>query len=162
MLLFLNRRHSFLKHRSGICLRVPEHLKVFAEFYPISSTNLLLSIYMSSIIINLCCIEQKAELRCLLPRSLLNCGFFPTCTPKEEKRDTNAINLVSSFSWSGQRKMPSYINKLVFPEDFLTALRTLSMKEDELYRVASLLEEVCSSERFWFTICINNSSDFLS
>lgn len=89
---------------------------------------------------------QKAELRCLLPRNLLNCGFFPSCTPEEGKKDTNAISLVSSFSWSGQRKMPSYANRLVFPEDFLTALRTLAMKEDELYGVASLLEELVGSE----------------
>lgn len=153
MLLFLNRRHSFLTDRSGICLCVYKIIQnPLTEFYPISNTNVLLSIYMSSIITNLCCIEQKAELRCLLPRNLLNCGFFPTCTPEVEKKDTNAISLVSSFSWSGQRKMPAYVNKLVFPEDFLTALRTLAMKEDELYRVASLLEEVCSSERFCFTI----------
>lgn len=91
-------------------------------------------------------VEQKAELRCLLPRGLLNHGFFPPCPPEEEKcKDTNTSSRVSSFSWSGQRKIPSYINKLVFPEDFLTALRTLAMKEDELYQAASLLEEVLLS-----------------
>ncbi|CAM8899606.1 unnamed protein product [Rhodiola kirilowii] len=49
---------------------------------------------------------------------------------------------VGSYSWSGKRKMPSYLSKLVFPEDFLTALRTISMKEEQLYQVSSMLEEV--------------------
>ncbi|KAI5647308.1 hypothetical protein M9H77_33313 [Catharanthus roseus] len=90
---------------------------------------------------------QKAELRCLLPRGLLNHGFFPPCPPEEEKcKDSNTSSRVSNFSWSGQRKIPSYINKLVFPEDFLTALRTLAMKEDELYQAASLLEELVGPE----------------
>ncbi|KAL9690636.1 hypothetical protein QQ045_011042 [Rhodiola kirilowii] len=42
--------------------------------------------------------------------------------------------------------MPSYLSKLVFPEDFLTALRTISMKEDQLYQVSSMLEELVGSE----------------
>ena len=93
--------------------------------------------------INLYLIQQKAELRCLLPRSLLNHGFFPPHTPQGENNDKHLRSQVCSHSWSGQRKSPSYVNTLVFPEDFLTALRTIAMKENELYQVISLLEEVC-------------------
>ncbi|XP_059634085.1 uncharacterized protein LOC132276605 isoform X2 [Cornus florida] len=85
---------------------------------------------------------QKAEMRCLLPRSLLDQGFFPASTPQKENKDKYGISQVCNYSWSGQRKMPSYLNKLVFPEDFLTALRTIAMQEDELYQVSSLLEEL--------------------
>ncbi|KAL8500146.1 hypothetical protein ACS0TY_019947 [Phlomoides rotata] len=87
---------------------------------------------------------QKGELRCLLPRSLLNNGFFPESTLPEgtnEKHTASQFN----FSWSGHRKMPSYSSKLVFPEQFLTALRTITMKENELYQVSSLLEELVGS-----------------
>ncbi|XP_059625049.1 uncharacterized protein LOC132268242 isoform X2 [Cornus florida] len=85
---------------------------------------------------------QKAEMRCLLPRSLLDQGFFPASTPQKENKDKYGTSQVCNYSWSGQRKMPSYLNKLVFPEDFLTALRTKAMQEDELYQVSSLLEEL--------------------
>ncbi|CAA0820799.1 SET domain-containing protein [Striga hermonthica] len=91
---------------------------------------------------------QKGELRCLLPRKLLDNGFFPECSSLEgtyNKRTNNASSF--NYSWSGQRKMPSYINKLVFPEDFLTSLRTITMKEKELNRVSSLLEELVGSEK---------------
>ncbi|KAF8379405.1 hypothetical protein HHK36_028840 [Tetracentron sinense] len=88
---------------------------------------------------------QKAEMRCLLPRSLLDHGFFPACTPQNEGSNKCSIDRVCNYSWSGQRKMPSYLNKLVFPEDFLTALRTIAMQEDEILQVSSLLEEVVGS-----------------
>lgn len=61
-----------------------------------------------------------------------------------EDKDKSISSQVCNYSWSGQRKTPSYLHKLVFPADFLNALRTLAMKEDELYRVSSLLEEVRS------------------
>ncbi|KAK2974763.1 hypothetical protein RJ640_027124 [Escallonia rubra] len=89
---------------------------------------------------------QKAEMRCLLPRSLLDRGFFPACTPKKGSNQNCAVTQVSNYSWSGQRKMPSYVNKLVFPEEFLTSLRTIAMRENELYQVSSLLEELVGSE----------------
>nr|GMC82786.1 ribosomal lysine N-methyltransferase set10-like [Ipomoea batatas] len=85
---------------------------------------------------------QKAELRCLLPRTLLKDGFFPPCMPRIENNDKSSSNSISAYSWSGERKMPSYLNRLVFPEDFLTALRTIAMKDDELYKVTSLLTEL--------------------
>ncbi|KAK4379343.1 hypothetical protein RND71_001205 [Anisodus tanguticus] len=88
---------------------------------------------------------QKAELRCLLPRSLLNRGFFPPSNSSVEDQDKSGSSQVCNYSWSGQRKTPSYLHKLVFPADFLNALRTLSMKENELYRVSSLLEELVGS-----------------
>ncbi|KAK6920202.1 hypothetical protein RJ641_016106 [Dillenia turbinata] len=89
---------------------------------------------------------QKAELRCLLPKSLLNCGFFPMSASKvsEDGKSTGARSC--SYSWSGQRSAPSYLDKLVFPENFLTALRTIAMQEDEFYHVSSLLEELVGPE----------------
>ncbi|KAK9274080.1 hypothetical protein L1049_018894 [Liquidambar formosana] len=88
---------------------------------------------------------QNAEMRCLLPRSLLDHGFFPVGTPQIDGYNKNKINQVCNYSWSGQRKMPSYLNELVFPEEFLTALRTIAMKEDEIFHVSSLLEELVGS-----------------
>lgn len=86
---------------------------------------------------------QKAQLRCLLPKSLLEHGFFAAGHPKDGSNDNKwEVDRISSFSWSGQRRMPSYLNKLVFPENFLTALRTIAMQEDEISKVSSLLEEV--------------------
>lgn len=85
--------------------------------------------------------SQKAELRCLLPRSLLEHGFFSECTAKNKGND-KCEGRVCNYSWSGQRKTPSYLNKLVFPEKFLTALRTIALQEDELFQVQSMLEEV--------------------
>ncbi|KAF3442245.1 hypothetical protein FNV43_RR16161 [Rhamnella rubrinervis] len=89
---------------------------------------------------------QKAELRCLLPRSLLDHGFFPVGIPKDEGNESCKRDQVCSYSWSGERKMPSYLNKLVFPDKFLSALRTIAMKEDELFQVSALLEELVGSE----------------
>ncbi|KAH9732210.1 SET domain-containing protein [Citrus sinensis] len=90
--------------------------------------------------------EQKAQLRCLLPKSLLEHGFFAAGHPKDGNNDNKLeVDRISSFSWSGQRRMPSYLNKLVFPENFLTALRTIAMQEDEISKVSSLLEELVGS-----------------
>ncbi|XP_062156773.1 uncharacterized protein LOC133864450 isoform X2 [Alnus glutinosa] len=89
----------------------------------------------------LCLCSQKAELRCLLPRSLLDHGFFSECTAKSKGND-KCEGRVCNYSWSGQRKTPSYLNKLVFPEKFLTALRTIALQEDELFQVQSMLEEL--------------------
>lgn len=86
--------------------------------------------------------SQKAEMRCLLPRSLLDHGFFPVGSSNKEGNDKCKLDRVCSYSWSGQRKTPSYLQKLVFPENFLTTLRTIAMQEDELFQVSSLLEEV--------------------
>lgn len=81
-------------------------------------------------------------MRCLLPRSLLDHGFFPVDISNKEGDDKCKLDHVCSYSWSGQRKMPTYLHRLVFPENFLTALRTIAMQEDELFQVSSLLEEV--------------------
>ncbi|KAL0428948.1 UNVERIFIED_CONTAM: hypothetical protein Sradi_0520800 [Sesamum radiatum] len=78
---------------------------------------------------------QKGELRCLLPRSLLKSGFFPRSTLPGGTSNKDTGSQGFNYSWSGQRKAPSYINKLVFPEEFLTALRTITMKENELYQL---------------------------
>ena len=81
--------------------------------------------------------QQKAEMRCLLSKSLLDRGFFSN---KKEANDNSTE--VPNYSWSGQRKPPSYLSKLVFPEEFLTCLRTIAMRENEIFKVSSLLQEV--------------------
>ncbi|XP_022681583.1 uncharacterized protein LOC101778382 [Setaria italica] len=88
---------------------------------------------------------QKGELRCLLPRSLLDNGFFCICS-SEDKDDKKNISPFCNYSWSGQRKVPSYLHKIVFPQEFLSTLRTIAMQEHEIEQVASLLGEVGSSE----------------
>lgn len=85
---------------------------------------------------------QKAETRCLLPKTLLDNGFFPIGIKKGGENDKCKMNLACNYSWSGQRKTPSYAHKLVFPEKFMTALRTIAMQENEIYKVSSMLEEV--------------------
>lgn len=47
-----------------------------------------------------------------------------------------------NYSWSGEREVPSYLSKLVFPQEFLVALRTIAMQEHELRQVTSLLGKV--------------------
>ncbi|XP_047947699.1 uncharacterized protein LOC125193832 isoform X3 [Salvia hispanica] len=89
--------------------------------------------------------EQKGELRCLLTRNLLDNGFFPECT---SPRGTKSMEYDDDQGFdykSARRTIPSYANKLVFPEKFLTALRTVTMKESELQQVFSLLEEAVGS-----------------
>ncbi|CAM8899625.1 unnamed protein product [Rhodiola kirilowii] len=87
---------------------------------------------------------QNAEMRCLLSRHLLAGGFFPVETSQNDCNSKAAK--LSNYSWSGKRRMPSYLSKLVFPEDFLTALRTISMIEEQIYQVSSMLEELVGSE----------------
>ncbi|WZZ84209.1 hypothetical protein YC2023_104781 [Brassica napus] len=89
---------------------------------------------------------QKAQLRCLLPKSLLDHGFFPQTTSKvRESDEKEKAGRSCNFSWSGQRKIPTYVNKLVFPEDFMTGLRTIAMQEDEIYKLSAMLEELVES-----------------
>ncbi|CAI0429120.1 unnamed protein product [Linum tenue] len=91
---------------------------------------------------------QKAEMRHLLPKTLLNKGFFQAGSSSSNNGETEKPDLrkASNFSWSGQRSAPSYIDKLVFPDDLLTALRTISIQEDQLFKVSSLLEELVGSD----------------
>ncbi|XP_038971537.1 uncharacterized protein LOC103721376 isoform X3 [Phoenix dactylifera] len=88
---------------------------------------------------------MKAELRCLLPRNLLDHGFFAGSPLRNEDNGEGPTSRLCNYSWSGQRKVPSYLNKLVFPQEFVAALRTIAMKEHELSLVASLLEELVGS-----------------
>ncbi|WOL19169.1 histone-lysine N-methyltransferase setd3 isoform X1 [Canna indica] len=83
---------------------------------------------------------QKAELRCLLPKSLLDHGFF-----SEKEQDSKKSPVSHNYSWSGVRKAPSYLSKLIFSQEFLMALRTIAMQEHELRQVTSLLEELGAS-----------------
>lgn len=89
---------------------------------------------------------QKAEMRCLLPRSLLDHGLFSVPTQKSDGVNDCSVGQSCNYSWSGQRKTPSYLSKMVFPEDFLTALRTIAMQEHELVQVSSMLEELIGSQ----------------
>ncbi|KAK1297319.1 hypothetical protein QJS10_CPB15g00658 [Acorus calamus] len=86
---------------------------------------------------------QKAEMRFLLPRSLLDHGFFSKSPVQDKNKCSNSQ--FHNYSWSGHRKAPSYLNKLVFPEEFLAMLRTIAMKEDEINQVSSLLEQLIGS-----------------
>ncbi|XP_020867968.1 uncharacterized protein LOC9325411 isoform X3 [Arabidopsis lyrata subsp. lyrata] len=88
---------------------------------------------------------QNAQLRCLLPKSVLNHGFFPQTTSTIRESDEKETERSCNFSWSGQRKMPSYMNKLVFREDFMTGLRTIAMQEEEINKVSAMLEELVES-----------------
>lgn len=78
-------------------------------------------------------------MRCLLSKSLLDRGFFSN---KKDPNDNCKETQVPNYNWCGERKTPSYLKKLVFPEEFLTCLRTIAMREDEISRASSLLQEV--------------------
>ncbi|XP_071698187.1 uncharacterized protein [Rutidosis leptorrhynchoides] len=87
---------------------------------------------------------QKAEMRCLLSKSLLDRGLF---SDKHEANNKNKEIEVSTYSWSGERKTPSYSKKNVFPEEFLACLRTIAMREDEIFTVSSLLQALVDSDK---------------
>ncbi|KAI4369909.1 hypothetical protein MLD38_018303 [Melastoma candidum] len=90
---------------------------------------------------------QEAELRCLLPRNLLDRGFFGTKRAEDKADNKNGGDRTCSYSWSGQRRAPSYLKELVFPDSLLITLRTIAMKEHELLTVSNLLEELVGSEQ---------------
>lgn len=73
---------------------------------------------------------------------MLKHGFFGQPSQTQGSIDSDKIQY-NNYSWSGQRRVPPYLNKLIFPEDFLTGLRTIAMQDNELLQVSSLLEEVC-------------------
>ncbi|KAG5117958.1 hypothetical protein JHK84_044071 [Glycine max] len=77
---------------------------------------------------------QKAEMRCLLPKTLLDNGYFTIGTQNSGENNKGKVDKVYNYSWGGQTKMPSYVNKLVFPEICMTTLRTIVMQEDELFK----------------------------
>ncbi|TYI19484.1 hypothetical protein ES332_A07G167600v1 [Gossypium tomentosum] len=92
-------------------------------------------------------VAQKAAMRCLLPKNLLDHGFFATGSSNCKANNTSEANdRICNFSWSGHRKTPSYLSKLVFPEDFMTALRTIAMKVEEVSKVSAMLEELVGTE----------------
>ncbi|XP_021280649.1 uncharacterized protein LOC110413943 isoform X2 [Herrania umbratica] len=91
-------------------------------------------------------VAQNAAMRCLLPKNLLDRGFFPGGSSNNKAKNTCEADRICNFSWSGYRRTPSYLSKLVFPEDFMTALRTIAMREDEVSKVSSMLEELVGSE----------------
>ncbi|KAJ4806403.1 Histone-lysine N-methyltransferase setd3 [Rhynchospora pubera] len=84
---------------------------------------------------------QSAEMRCLLPKTLLDIGFFSTCQ-KDNGTSTSYASEITNYSWSGERKAPSYLNRLVFPEEFMVTLRTISMKDFQIDQVSSMFGEV--------------------
>ncbi|KAJ4813095.1 SET domain-containing protein [Rhynchospora pubera] len=46
-----------------------------------------------------------------------------------------------------ERKAPSYLNKLVFPEEFMVTLRTISMKEFQIDQASSMSEVLEPSDK---------------
>lgn len=88
--------------------------------------------------------EQKLQLRWLLPTSLLHKRVSSESSlPLEAcKKDWSQM---SGYSWSGHRKVPSYMDHLIFPEDLMAALRTIAMQEDDVHGVISLLTELSES-----------------
>lgn len=63
--------------------------------------------------------------------------FFVLCllgTQNNGENNKGKVDKVCNYSWGGQTKMPSYVNKLVFPEICMTTLRTIVMQEDELFK----------------------------
>jgi hypothetical protein len=84
---------------------------------------------------------QNLPLRWLVPSSELRRGFY-------EQLNLDSISkipledIITGHSWTGHRKASPLANKVVFPEDLLTALRIVAMEEEDVYRVASMLEDV--------------------
>ncbi|KAG9453043.1 hypothetical protein H6P81_005947 [Aristolochia fimbriata] len=91
-------------------------------------------------------VMQGVEMRCLLYRRLLENGFFQGSLHKDDRNKKDSVVQNSSYSWGGRRKVPSYLSKLVFPEDFMAALRTVAMKEAELLQVSTVLQELVSRD----------------
>lgn len=89
--------------------------------------------------------EQTLILRWLLPGALLQKGFYN----EERINPPESIKLgdqaCCSYSWSGNRKPPSFLNRFVFPEETIAALRVVAMKEDEMQTVLSMLDELSQS-----------------
>lgn len=84
---------------------------------------------------------QNLPLRWLVPSSELKRGFYEELN-LDSMPKIPPENIVTGHSWTGHRKTSPLANKLVFPEDLLTALRIVAMEEEEVYRVASMLEDV--------------------
>ncbi|KAG0597800.1 hypothetical protein M758_12G021100 [Ceratodon purpureus] len=85
--------------------------------------------------------ELKLPLRYLVPSSELRRGFY-----EELNLDSMPKIPLTGHSWTGHRKTSPLANKVVFPEDLLTALRIVAMGEEEVYRVASMLEDISDPE----------------
>lgn len=88
--------------------------------------------------------EQKLQLRWLLPTPLLHKGFSSESSQSSVGRK-NDWSQMSGYSWSGHRKVPSYMDHLIFPEDLMAALRTIAMQEHDMHGVISLLTELSES-----------------
>lgn len=90
--------------------------------------------------------QQNLSLRWLFPAALLQRGFYAEERPVLLSRQELCEPLApSSYSWSGNRKPPTYLNQFVFPEEAIAALRVVAMKEDEVKVVQSLLQELSQS-----------------
>lgn len=89
--------------------------------------------------------SQELELRWLLSLSLLKKGFLkqaqseePDSTEEPPKKQVSC-----GYSWSGNRPPPRELDRIVFPEAVIAALRTVAMTEAELHATVGLLDEVC-------------------
>ncbi|KAH9315244.1 hypothetical protein KI387_023871, partial [Taxus chinensis] len=88
--------------------------------------------------------EQKLQLRWLLPASLLLEGSSNESSLALDGCKKTSSQ-VSGYSWSGHRRLPSYMNHFVFPEDLMAALRTIAMNEEGMHCVTCLLKELSES-----------------
>ncbi|XP_057867439.2 uncharacterized protein LOC131074771 isoform X2 [Cryptomeria japonica] len=88
--------------------------------------------------------QQNLQLRWLLPESLLRKGNSneSSLTLDGCMKDSSQV---LGYSWSGHRKLPSYMDHFVFPEDLMAALRTIAMKEENMHAIMSLLKELSES-----------------
>ncbi|CAM6096871.1 unnamed protein product [Calypogeia fissa] len=88
--------------------------------------------------------EQKLPLRWLLPTSLLEVGYVNQpdikASPSSDISKDNQHS--NSYSWSGHRKPPHNLDRQVFPEEMLAALRIIAMTEEEVQSTTSLLAEL--------------------
>ncbi|KAH7404190.1 hypothetical protein KP509_15G014400 [Ceratopteris richardii] len=90
--------------------------------------------------------KQNLTLRWLLARNFLQNGLFSSQRCKSpEALILDGKRCLGTFSWSGVRKPPSFLNQCVFPEETLAALRVIAMKERELQDVSCMLEELSQS-----------------
>lgn len=92
--------------------------------------------------------QLNLPLRWLVPSSELKRGFccesnlhMLSETPAESGKP-----IITGHSWTGHRKSSALAEKVVFPEELLTALRIVSMEEDEVYHVVAMLEEISDPE----------------
>lgn len=87
---------------------------------------------------------QKLPLRWLLSSSLLKTGCVNqrNCEASPKSNALKEELYSHNYSWSGRRKPPHILEKPVFPEELVAALRIIAMTQEEVQSATALLEEV--------------------